>query len=72
MKDEFKIVKKMVKDRFLKNIVNHLEFVIFGYNHNDNDNNKKSKDNKTRTFAPSEKKDKLVVKINLFLTNIMD
>ena len=42
----------MVKDRFLKNIVNNLEFVIFGYNYNDNDNNKKSKDNKTRTFAP--------------------
>ena len=46
----------MVKDRSLKNIVNDLEFAIFGYNYDDNDDNKKSKDNKTRTFAPSEKK----------------
>ena len=63
----------MVKDGSLKNIVNDLEFAIFGYNYDDNDDNKKSKpDNKTRTFAPSEKKDKLVAKINIFLTNIMD
>ena len=46
----------MVKDGSLKNIVDNLEFAIFGYNYDDNDDNKKSEDNKTRTFAPSEKK----------------
>ena len=56
MKDEFKTIKKIVKDGSLKNIVNDLGFEIFGYNYDDNDDNKKSKDNKTRTFAPSEKK----------------
>ena len=57
MKDEFKTVKKMVKDGSLKSIAVNLEFAIFGYNYDDDDDdNEKSKDNKTRTFAPSEKK----------------
>ena len=49
MKEEFKIVKKSFKDKFLKDIVKNLGLAIFGY---DND------DNKARTFAPSGKKQK--------------
>ena len=49
MKEEFKIVKKNVKDKYLKDIVKNLGLAIFGY---DND------DNKAKTFAPSEKKQK--------------
>ena len=49
MKEEFKIVKKNVKNEFLKDIVKNLGFSIFGHDNDDND------DNKARTFAPSEK-----------------
>ena len=67
MRNKFKTVKKMVKDGSLKNIVNDLEFAIFGYNYDDNDDNKKSKpDNKTRTFAPSEKKGQISSKDQYF------
>ena len=56
MKVKFKIAKKIVKDAFLKNIVDDLGFGILVYNYDDNDDNKKSKDNKARIFAPSSSK----------------
>ena len=47
---EFKTIKKNVKSKALRTIVNNLEQAIFG---NDDSNGESLKDNKERTFAPS-------------------
>ena len=51
IKEEFRMVKQIVKNKFSKDVVRDLEFAIIGYDDNDDNND----DNKAKTFAPSKK-----------------